>query len=65
MLRMSWAWSSISPLFLAWSMSWAHLVDPGMTARESDELGRAAAQAISSQIADADTFTWAIRAAPP
>jgi len=39
-------------------------VDPGQTARESDELGRAAAAAIRDQVPDVDSFTWATRAAP-
>ena len=39
-------------------------VDPGMTALESDELGRAAAQAIREQLTEADSITWATRAAP-
>jgi cation diffusion facilitator family transporter len=39
-------------------------VDPGMTARESDELGRGAAQALRGQLPDVDSFTWATRAAP-
>lgn len=39
-------------------------VDPGLTAQESDGLGRAAATAIKNQIPDADSFTWTTRAAP-
>lgn len=39
-------------------------VDPGLTALESDELGRAAAAAIRDQVPDVDSFTWATRAAP-
>jgi divalent metal cation (Fe/Co/Zn/Cd) transporter len=39
-------------------------VDPGLTALESDALGRAAAAAIRDQISDVDSFTWATRAAP-
>jgi len=39
-------------------------VDPGLTALESDVLGRAAAAAIRNQIPDVDSFTWATRAAP-
>jgi len=39
-------------------------VGAGLTALESDELGRAAAAAIRDQIPDVDSFTWATRAAP-
>jgi cation diffusion facilitator family transporter len=39
-------------------------VDPGMTARESDALGRQAAVAVRLQVPDVDSFTWATRAAP-
>jgi divalent metal cation (Fe/Co/Zn/Cd) transporter len=39
-------------------------VDPGMTARESDALGREAAAAVRLHVPDVDSFTWATRAAP-
>jgi len=39
-------------------------VDPGLTALESDALGRTASAAIRTQIPDVDSFTWATRAAP-
>ena len=39
-------------------------VDPDMTVRESDELGRRAARALTEHLPDVDSFTWATRAAP-
>jgi cation diffusion facilitator family transporter len=39
-------------------------VDPGLTARDTDALGRCAAEAVSRQIPDMGSFTWTIRAAP-
>ncbi len=41
--------------------AWVH---PGLTARESDALGRTAAAAVRDQVPDVDSFTWATRAAP-
>ncbi len=39
-------------------------VDPDMTARESDALGRQVADAIAEQLPEASSLTWATRAAP-
>ena len=39
-------------------------VDPGLTARDADELGRRAAAAVSRQLPDMGSFTWTTRAAP-
>ncbi|HEY7429959.1 MAG TPA: cation diffusion facilitator family transporter [Streptosporangiaceae bacterium] len=39
-------------------------VDPALTARECDALGREAAAALGRQVPDVDSFTWATRAAP-
>lgn len=39
-------------------------VDPELPAREVDALGRQVADAISSQVPDAGSFTWIARAAP-
>lgn len=39
-------------------------VDPGMTARDADALGRQVAAAVAERIPDADSFTWAARSAP-
>ena len=39
-------------------------VDPDLTAREADALGRHVADAVSGQLPEAGSFTWAARAAP-
>jgi cation diffusion facilitator family transporter len=39
-------------------------VDPNLTAREADSLGREVADAIAGQLPEAGSFTWAARAAP-
>jgi cation diffusion facilitator family transporter len=39
-------------------------VDPGMTARDADVLGRLVADAISGQLPEAGSLTWTTRAAP-
>ncbi|HEY4462265.1 MAG TPA: cation diffusion facilitator family transporter [Streptosporangiaceae bacterium] len=39
-------------------------VDPGLTAREGDALGRQAAEAVSRDAPDVGSFTWTTRAAP-
>jgi cation diffusion facilitator family transporter len=39
-------------------------VDPDLTARAADALGRQAAQAVSRQVPDMGSFTWTTRAAP-
>lgn len=39
-------------------------VDPGMTARDADALGRLVADQISRQLPEAGSFTWTTRAAP-
>jgi divalent metal cation (Fe/Co/Zn/Cd) transporter len=39
-------------------------VDPDMTARKADELGRHVADAIAGQLPRASSLTWAGRAAP-
>ena len=39
-------------------------VDPGLTARDADELGRQAAEAVARQVPDTGSFTWSTRAAP-
>jgi cation diffusion facilitator family transporter len=39
-------------------------VDPGLTAREGDALGRQAAEAVSRDVPDVGSFTWTTRAAP-
>lgn len=39
-------------------------VDPGMTARDADALGRQVAAAVADQLPDAGSLTWATRAAP-
>jgi divalent metal cation (Fe/Co/Zn/Cd) transporter len=39
-------------------------VDPGMTARQADELGRDVADAIAGQLPEAGSLTWITRAAP-
>ncbi len=39
-------------------------VDPAMTAREADALGREAARAVAGELPDLSSFTWAARAAP-
>ena len=39
-------------------------VDPGLTAREADALGRQAAGAIAGRVPDMGSFTWSTRAAP-
>jgi cation diffusion facilitator family transporter len=39
-------------------------VDPELTAREGDALGRQVADAIAQQLPEAGSLTWAIRAAP-
>jgi cation diffusion facilitator family transporter len=39
-------------------------VDPDLTARAADDLGRQAAAALSRQLPEAASFTWATRAAP-
>ncbi|HEY2551714.1 MAG TPA: hypothetical protein VGI64_14180 [Streptosporangiaceae bacterium] len=39
-------------------------VDPELTAREGDALGRKVADAIAGQIPEAGSLTWATRAAP-
>ncbi len=39
-------------------------VDPGLTARDADALGRRAADAVSRRLPDTGSFTWATRAAP-
>jgi cation diffusion facilitator family transporter len=39
-------------------------VDPGLTAREADALGRQAAGAVAGQVPDMGSFTWSTRAAP-
>jgi hypothetical protein len=39
-------------------------VDPGLTARDADALGRCAAEAASRLIPDLGSFSWTTRAAP-
>lgn len=39
-------------------------VDPGLTARDADTLGRMVAEQISRELPEAGSFTWIIRAAP-
>jgi cation diffusion facilitator family transporter len=39
-------------------------VDPGMTARDADALGRLVADEVSRQLPEAGTLTWTTRAAP-
>jgi len=39
-------------------------VDPSMTARQADELGREVADAITRQLPEAGSLTWTTRAAP-
>ena len=39
-------------------------VDPGLTARDADVLGRQAAEAVARQVPDMGSFTWSTRAAP-
>ena len=39
-------------------------VDPGLTAREADALGRQAAQTVASHLPDLGSFAWTTRAAP-
>jgi len=39
-------------------------VDPGMTASESDSLGRQAADTLSPQLPEMASFMWSVRAAP-
>jgi hypothetical protein len=39
-------------------------VDPDLTARDSDALGRKVAEAVSRQLPEAGSLTWASRAAP-
>jgi cation diffusion facilitator family transporter len=39
-------------------------VDPDLTARQADDLGRQVADAIASELPEAGSFTWAARAAP-
>jgi hypothetical protein len=39
-------------------------VDPGITARQADELGRKVADAIAGQLPEAGSLTWTARAAP-
>jgi cation diffusion facilitator family transporter len=39
-------------------------VDPDLTARDSDTLGRQAADAVARQVPDMGSFTWAARAVP-
>ena len=39
-------------------------VDPGMTARDADALGRQVADEISRQLPEAGSLTWTTRAAP-
>ena len=39
-------------------------VDPGLPARDSEAIGRRAADAITRQLPDASSFTWIARAAP-
>jgi cation diffusion facilitator family transporter len=39
-------------------------VDPGMTARDADALGRQVADAVAGQLPEADSLTWTARAAP-
>lgn len=39
-------------------------VDPGLTAREGDALGRRAAAAVADHVPDLGSFTWTARAAP-
>lgn len=39
-------------------------VDPDMTARDADALGRLVADGISRQLPEAGSFTWTTRAAP-
>lgn len=39
-------------------------VDPGLSARDADALGRVVADALSRQVPDAGSFTWITRAAP-
>jgi cation diffusion facilitator family transporter len=39
-------------------------VDPGMTARDADALGRQVADEVSRQLPEAGSFTWTTRAAP-
>jgi hypothetical protein len=39
-------------------------VDPDMTARDADALGRLVADEVSRQLPDAGSLTWSTRAAP-
>jgi cation diffusion facilitator family transporter len=39
-------------------------VDPGMTARDADELGQLVADEVSRRLPEAGSFTWTTRAAP-
>jgi divalent metal cation (Fe/Co/Zn/Cd) transporter len=39
-------------------------VDPGLTARDSDALGRHVADAVARQLPEAGSLTWSTRAAP-
>ena len=39
-------------------------VDPDLSARDADALGRRVADAVAQQLPEAGSFTWAIRAAP-
>jgi cation diffusion facilitator family transporter len=39
-------------------------VDPNLTTRQADELGRLAADALARQLPDMNSFTWAARAVP-
>jgi cation diffusion facilitator family transporter len=39
-------------------------VDPGLTAREADALGRQAAETVARHLPDLGSFTWTTRAAP-
>jgi hypothetical protein len=39
-------------------------VDPDMTARDADAVGRLVAGQISRQLPEAGSFTWTTRAAP-
>jgi divalent metal cation (Fe/Co/Zn/Cd) transporter len=39
-------------------------VDPAMTARQADELGRKVADAVAAQLPEAGSLTWTTRAAP-
>lgn len=39
-------------------------VDPGLTARDADALGRLVADQIAPQLPEAGSFTWTTRATP-